>query len=85
VFLSFADTQHLRFVNGINLVGRLSLLGEYRLECFYKFVIDMDISKVTLKFTHESSCYRPQFPVCLQCLLVVLWVIAETLVTIDSL
>ena len=72
-------------MDGIDLVGRRTLLREYRLECFYKFVVVMYVSKVTLKFAHESSCYRSQFLVRPQCLLAVLRVVAETLVTIDFL
>ena len=67
-------------MDGIDLVGRRTLLRKYRLECFYKLVVVMYVSKVTLKFAHESSCYRSQFLVRPQCLLAVLRVVAETLI-----
>lgn len=85
MFLAFTDTLYFRFMQGVDLMGRITSLAEDPFIESEQTAISVIPFQVPFKLTHQPARYRSELPVCLECLGVVLGMITKTLVPVDPL
>ena len=80
VFLALADALYFRFVKRVYLIRTVTFLRKNFIEEFKHLFITSLIWKIAVRFSDQTTGYRSQTSVCLDCLLVILGVIAKTLI-----
>lgn len=78
MFLAFADTLYFGFVKGIYLIAAVTFLRKDLMEESKHLFITFLVGKVAVKFPDQTTGYSAQTSVCLECLPVILGVIAKT-------